>query len=746
MQKEGIMETDVDSLLALLNERKSISVPEAAKLLGVTPEVVEEWARFFEEEGLLGIRYDFTTPFIELKEGGKLEPGAKPKEKKFGFGDVIKEFMPAEKTKAALPPVSARQTGNLNVSSPLSAQPQVADVSKLMNQAQKSVLEGDFLEAKEMYRKLYDAFNRLPGAFLEKYQNIEDDLVKLNNEIVVRLENKLQDDMRLKHAEILKLLKEAQSQLKNKDFDNASSIYSQIKIIYKQLPPGFFHEKNEITKRVLEFYENLNSLRGKLANNLLKDKTKIIENQLLIAKAALKAEKVDEASIAYSTAREAYTALPDGFFEEKIALQQKLLEVHQQIMDTKKKVSVGAANSKLIEIQNLLGEIKTHIKQKDIVTSVQKYAEIKTLYSQMPKGFIKNEHDLQNDILKTYKEISTTKNNIAMDAINDGRIKIEHFLKKGKSFVTKNDFDMGFQYYKQSVETYNLMPKGFDKTKVEVRNRIYDGYFEMVSHSDAIVLGELQGYAREKYFTLLKMIVDAYEAVDSGRFQLLPDMYKGLYLLYQELPLSIVSKNLKLKDGIKNVYLMYKIYSLLESLKSSEELRDYAAIQDTLTELSGMIEQVITEVPNADPLVNYARNKLTGYRNKMDGIKREPSLELPAPSTKGDKQKVDELLNKAMNYLTLKNQAKALALINEVLKIDPENGAAKAMMDEVNLETIGKSLISPSEVNEKINSALIKLDEFNYEEAIKLAEEALDLDPENEDAYLIMQKAKAALR
>ncbi len=743
-EKEGIMETDVDALMSLLKTKKKISIKDAAKELGVKSSVVEEWARYFEEEGLVKINYKFTTPFIEWQEG-------KEEKKKGTTLKTKKEMLKTPKAKRSLEPkkeepeeepkqgLAAKAKSLLKRKSETPAKTE--DVSKLMTQAHTSIAKGEFLKAKKTYEELYDTFNRVPVKFLKKLGQIEDDLIKLNNEVVVKIENKMQEEMTAKQGAILKLLKQAYNELKNKDFDKAVSTYKKIKNIYKELPSGFFEEKITLTKKVLAFYENLNNFRNKLAVNTLNEKSSTIKKQLTAAKTALKTRNIDEASMAYSLAREAYAALPEGFFEEKVVLQQNLLEVHQQIVDAKKLYSLTDAQSKLKSIRDALAEIKQLLKKKEIVIAVQKYSEIKTLYSEMPKGFLKNEHTIQNEILKTYREITTAKNNLALSAIQTGRKKIEAYLKKGKKCISKKDPDLAFQYYKESVESYNTLPKGFDKTKIEVRNMIYDTYFEIVSHADMVTLGELQGYAKEKYFSLLKLIVNAYEVVSTGRFNLLPQIYKSIYLVYQELPLSLVSQKTKLKEEVRNIYLMYKLYLLMENLQEAQELGNYSTVQSILPKINTMGEEVIDKVPNSTPLVNYIKSRLAAPRVKVSDHEK---LQLPAPST--DKNEVDELMIKAMNYFTIKNYPKALAYLNQVLKTNPGYGPAIAMTKEINLDKKGRGTISLSKADEKVAAAVVKLEELDYSGAVAEAETALKIEPDNEEAFLIIQKAKTALR
>ena len=72
MYKTPLLKTGVDRLVSLIQEKKRISVLQAAKELGVSPVVVEEWADFLEEEGIISIDYKFATPWLiekKLKKG-----------------------------------------------------------------------------------------------------------------------------------------------------------------------------------------------------------------------------------------------------------------------------------------------------------------------------------------------------------------------------------------------------------------------------------------------------------------------------------------------------------------------------------------------------------------------------------------------------------------------------------------------------------------------------------------------------
>jgi len=64
MVQNPLLKTGVDRLVSLVKEKKRVSVPQAAKELGVSPVVVEEWADFLEEESIISIDYKFATLWL----------------------------------------------------------------------------------------------------------------------------------------------------------------------------------------------------------------------------------------------------------------------------------------------------------------------------------------------------------------------------------------------------------------------------------------------------------------------------------------------------------------------------------------------------------------------------------------------------------------------------------------------------------------------------------------------------------
>jgi len=103
----SIIETGVDKLVELINKKGRISAQDASKELGVNNIVTMEWADYLEEDGIIGIEYQFTKPYLVSKKFSKTEIKAKAKE----FSEKKKGFV--KKAEVSLSLLN-KETSNLN--------------------------------------------------------------------------------------------------------------------------------------------------------------------------------------------------------------------------------------------------------------------------------------------------------------------------------------------------------------------------------------------------------------------------------------------------------------------------------------------------------------------------------------------------------------------------------------------------------------------------------------------------------
>lgn len=80
MPEQKNIETGVDKLVEIINRKCRVSLDDAAKELGVSKEVVQEWADFLEDEGLITVEDKLNKTFLCERKLNKTEVEKKTKE------------------------------------------------------------------------------------------------------------------------------------------------------------------------------------------------------------------------------------------------------------------------------------------------------------------------------------------------------------------------------------------------------------------------------------------------------------------------------------------------------------------------------------------------------------------------------------------------------------------------------------------------------------------------------------------
>src|SRR3989344_3639130 len=184
---EDTVHTDADHLLSFVKERGEMAIPEIARELKLSSETLESLAELLEEEGLIQIKYKFTTPY--LLPAAPHEEGAEKTESEIfvekesaaegsGIGEKIKIDDKADIKKAAPTKLSEAQK---KAGPPPAPKPRtledskpelksISDISKAMDSlrgegieqevdkliklANDYITKGDFEAARQVYLRI----------------------------------------------------------------------------------------------------------------------------------------------------------------------------------------------------------------------------------------------------------------------------------------------------------------------------------------------------------------------------------------------------------------------------------------------------------------------------------------------------------------------------------------------------------------------------------------------------------------
>jgi len=61
---DELISTGVDQLINVVFNKKKVKLDDVATELGISQNVILEWVKILEDEGLIRVEYSFTTPYL----------------------------------------------------------------------------------------------------------------------------------------------------------------------------------------------------------------------------------------------------------------------------------------------------------------------------------------------------------------------------------------------------------------------------------------------------------------------------------------------------------------------------------------------------------------------------------------------------------------------------------------------------------------------------------------------------------
>jgi len=454
----NIVRTRADELVKLVKQKGEISFEEAAKTLNVSSPTVESWANFLEEEKILSIKYNFTTPLLTVFQE-KIRKG--PKERK-----TVKEIT-EEKEVENIKPV--KKEG-------------LSDIQMMLAEAYSYLKKKDFEKANEIYTKIKAKYDGLPTEFLEKKNELNTDLIRLSKDLGLNLSKASRNEMEKKSNNIQKLLNILNQKIKKKEILNAIKVYGQIKSAYDGLPDGFLEQKLILQNKIIDLYEVLITIREEQDMGDISVKRSEIINLVEEMNQAINEKNIPLAMKLYKKIRVIYNSLPAGFLQEKAELQSKILGMYEILLSNYKKITVEDMENKTVKIKELSKVMNNYLIRGDIISARKTYTQVKNIFYTLPEGFLKQKTELQRILLSLYEKLASRLDKNSLDDFNAKYEEIDKLLEDSFNYVKNKRFDLANEIYKQIMQVYNFMPSGFLQRKTALRTRILAFYKDISGH------------------------------------------------------------------------------------------------------------------------------------------------------------------------------------------------------------------------------------------------------------------------
>ncbi len=456
----NVVRTRADELVKLVKQRGELSFDDATKQLNVSSSTIEAWANFLEEENILSIKYNFTTPFLTI-----FQEKIKKEQKKEKTAEETVEEKEAEKIK----PI--KKEG-------------LSDMQMMLAEAYSYLKKKDFEKAKEVYAKIKAKYDGLPTEFLEKKNELNTNLIRLSKDLGLNLSKASRNEMENKSDHIQKLLNILNQKIKKKEILDAIKIYGQIKTTYNNLPDGFLEQKLVLQNKIINLYEILITIREEQDMGDISVKRSEIINLLEEMNQAITEKNTPLAMKLYKKIRVLYNSLPAGFLQEKAELQSRILRLYEKLLSDYKKITVEDMENKTVKIEELSKVMNNHLMKGDIVSARKTYAQIKDVFYTLPEGFLKQKTELQRVLLSLYEKLASQLDKNSFEDFNTKYEKINNMLEDAFNCVQAKRFDSANELYRQIMEIYNSMPSGFLQKKTALRTRILAFYKDISGHEE----------------------------------------------------------------------------------------------------------------------------------------------------------------------------------------------------------------------------------------------------------------------
>ena len=612
------IQTDVDDLIRLIEEKKQISMADASKILGVPQQTVEAWAIFLEEDGVLDVKYNFTTPYLVSKSLiGAPAPPSESRQRK-------NQILLGETRISAQKPESAAS----NVPHVLK------QVSKEMDRsfarAYELIEQDSFDEVKRLYQSIKTESDSLPSELKEIKREISSNLTKLSKDLGINLEKyNLNKSKEVEKATLEKLLK-MERLTSSGDLKAAEEHYAELQRLFSAFPPGFEARRSDLQTRINLSYRKLLAKKKELLWKYNQHKSGQIINIMREIRASLQQGEIEPALKKYEEARLNYTQLPDGFSEENTLLSTELFALAQEILSQKQSYSVKEFSRLLTQLKELMALCYDSLGKGNIEEADQHFNRSKEIYKQLPSNFFNKRVDVESDFLELENQLLLKSKNTRLSRLKDSISKITHLVKSAQDNLKRNEIELAEGIYYEILHIYKDMPDGFMEQKTEMSVTLLNLFREILLKYDEPVVNEFDEHVNERYSRLIQLITSIREDLGNSRFDVVESKYSEISDLFGHLPFKFVQEKTRLWQEVLALSSEIALYEKSKELDAASDNPEL--LKKTLSDIQVQYLRLHIDYqnnPTYSNVLTFVREKYLFYHNRLMGTNLKEIAQIP---------------------------------------------------------------------------------------------------------------------
>ncbi len=783
--RDSIITTEADALINLLKIKGEISLEEAAKELNMNIKTVEEYANFFEEEGLIKITYRFTTPYLSLKEKKEEIPEIKfsPEEESYEIknlknaietlklkvksgeiytlktllpkvlNELREEFKRAERPTSILDSIKkeyeiAKEALDNNQESLArekfsSIEKQISklykelyripenNLNQLIKRASELIDKGDFEAAKKVYDKLEEEYTHLPEDYRKKMNLLKEQLVMLSSKLSERIKQKYSEDMKNGSDIIKKHIRTALHYLNNNELSEAIKEFNKIKEVYYLLPKGFVDKKIELNQLILEAYEKISKARNEYLEKKFNEIAGIITDKIEEIRKALIKKDFNACIRNYNLAIEYFNKLPDINMPVKKNLKNYLILVYEKLSSAKMEYFNKFLKKEIERINYLIKEARELIEIGEIDKAKERYDKIIEIYKSLPEGYTYEIVPTQKRINELFRLFSKKLDEEARRRFNEDIDMINHVLSVMQDEVKNENYEEALKQYEKAMILYNNLPKGFFKEKTELQQEIIRAYKDMVKRMDDMVLKDEDQEIRDLYHKFLMNVVLFYMHLEAQDLKLAEIDYRHITEIFEKLPFGLLKKSKLIKKEMAKISREIAIIRNIRTIETYIEMRDFEKAAALWKQTHKLFSSLAPEEPDVRGL----------FRMFDKLLVLKPKTPVPKPEmTKTVKPAVKEKDIKPIKPLTKEEDASFRKLASKK-KLGKEFEELRKILETNVIDTL-YSKKKRTFIRNRIDlaKALIKIK--RYSRAEELLKDVLKIDPNNKTALELLKNGQ----
>jgi len=361
------IQTGVDKLVEVIGTAKRISLDDATKKLGVSAQVVQEWAEFLEREKLITVEYSFSKIWLCEKKLSKKEIATTAKEissEKDAFARKIdsaiksleKDTSGFEEIKTEFVKIQSTVKDKITI-----VEQELIELEKYTN------LKQNIDKIIEKQKKEYELSI---AKTISEIQNTKNEFDTLNGDITKELK-----ELALANEKIVGFQR-SQTQFIN-TIKSAKESIKQIEketVQEEEIITARLKKLNDLTSKASALQNRINTNKespiAPLVRKISEDHKKIIQEQdELILKAKAKSKELQD----YNELIEKIRGSFKGFFTKKIKTEQMIINIETEKINLNKSLQKLEERTKVMDLMSSSKEMKAQVTE--IGNALKKYEE-----------------------------------------------------------------------------------------------------------------------------------------------------------------------------------------------------------------------------------------------------------------------------------------------------------------------------------------------------------------------------------